>query len=66
MDIYEVDGVPVSSGNQAAHDLAQSIEDNFAPEELGSPWVFGTGSFSDALHQNHIHVGWAYGADGGL
>lgn len=66
VDIYEVDGVPVSSSNQAAHDLAQAIEDNFAPEELGSPWVFGSGSFTNAMHQDHIHVGWAYAADGGL
>ncbi len=66
VDIYEVDGASVTSGNAAAQSLAQSIFDNFGPAELGSPWTFGEGSFSDALHQDHIHVGWAYGSDGGL
>lgn len=66
VDIYAVDGVAVSSGNATAQALAQSIFDNFGPAELGSPWLFGSGSFSDALHQDHIHVGWPYGADGGL
>lgn len=66
VDIYEVDGASVTSGNAAAQSLAQAIFDNFGPAELGSPWTFGEGSFSDALHQDHIHVGWAYGSDGGL
>lgn len=66
VDIYEVDGVAVTSGNAAAQELARAIFDNFAPEELGSPWIFGDGSFSDAIHQDHIHVGWPYGSDGGL
>lgn|GEM_PF-2546555 len=66
VDIYAVDGAPVSSGNQAAYELAQAIYARFSPAELGSPWTFGAGSFSDALHQDHIHVGWAYAANGGL
>lgn len=66
IDIAEVDGVPVSSGNAVAQELASAIYDNFGPAELGSPWLFGPGSFSDAIHQNHIHVGWPYGGDGSL
>jgi hypothetical protein len=66
VDISHVDGAAVSSGNASAQDLAQAIYDEFQPQELGSPWLFGDGSFSDALHQDHIHVGWAYGTDGGL
>jgi peptidoglycan hydrolase CwlO-like protein len=66
VDIYEVDGAAVTSSNAAAQQLAQAIYDNFAPAELGSPWTFGEGSFADGLHQDHIHVGWAYGSDGGL
>ncbi|BBL80383.1 hypothetical protein RxyAA322_22370 [Rubrobacter xylanophilus] len=66
VDIYAVDGAPVSSGNQAAYELAQAIYARFSPAELGSPWTFGAGSFSDALHQDHIHVGWAYAASGSL
>ncbi len=66
VDIYAVDGAPVSSGNQAAYELAQAIHARFAPAELGSPWTFGEGSFSDAMHQDHIHVGWAYAASGSL
>jgi len=66
VDIARVDGAPVSPGNPAAQELAQAIFDEFGPQELGSPWLFGAGSFSDALHQDHIHIGWAYGADGGL
>jgi peptidoglycan hydrolase CwlO-like protein len=66
VDIAEIDGAPVSAGNAAAQQLAQEIYNSFAPAELGSPWTFGAGSFSDALHQDHIHVGWPYGSEGAL
>lgn len=66
VDISAVNGAPVSPGNSAAYELAAAIYSNFAPEELGSPWAFGPGSFVDALHQDHIHVGWTYAADGGI
>lgn len=66
VDISVVDGSPVSPGNAAAQSLAGEIYNAFQPEELGSPWTFGPGSFSDALHQDHIHVGWAYDSSGGL
>jgi hypothetical protein len=60
-DIYAVDGRPVISQRQletAAYDLASQL---FArgPSQLGSPWVFGSGgslSFTDAVHQDHIHL----------
>lgn len=66
VDIYMVDGVAVTAGNAAAQELAAAIYDTFTPPELGSPWPFGPGSFVDALHQDHIHVGWPYAANGGL
>lgn len=66
VDISSVNGAPVSPGNEAAYQLAADLYGNFGPEELGSPWTFGAGSFSDALHQDHLHIGWTYGPGGGL
>lgn len=60
-DIYAVDGRPVidQRGTEgAANALAQKLYTGGA-QQLGSPWVFGYGgprSFTDAVHQDHIHL----------
>ncbi|MEA2444197.1 MAG: hypothetical protein QOJ12_1489 [Thermoleophilales bacterium] len=59
-DISMVDGQPVRPGNNAAHALALSLAklpSSIRPTEVGSPWQLpGSADFSDAGHQNHIHV----------
>jgi cell wall-associated NlpC family hydrolase len=60
-DIATVDGQPVGPGNEAARELAESLsqlDPSIRPSEIGSPWALsGAAYFSDAAHQNHIHVG---------
>ncbi len=64
VDIYEVDGVPVSASNDAALELAVSLltaNSSLRPDELGSPWpelAQFAGAFSDADHVDHLHLGW--------
>lgn len=67
VDITTVNGVPVSDTNRDAWALAWfllSLPGSARPNELGHPWgedpaLMGrAGSFSDASHEDHIHVGW--------
>lgn len=56
-DIHEVDGRLVIDQRQVgspAYRLAQFLAPTAA--QLGSPWSFGGGSFSDAVHQDHLHL----------
>jgi len=61
VDIYAVDGVPVVEQRAAgspAHRLATWLHDQ-GVHEIGSPWELdgpGGRSFTDASHQDHIHV----------
>ena len=61
VDIAAVDGVPVNSSNFDAREIAmelQSLDPNYRPDEIGSPWaISGPGYFTDARHQDHLHVG---------
>jgi hypothetical protein len=61
VDVDLVDGRPVSSANAAARRLAVWIGRGRAgvqPSEVGSPWRFGGRPwFTDAAHQNHLHIG---------
>jgi hypothetical protein len=63
VDVGQVDGSPVSPSNQAARQLALWIGQGRAgvqPSEVGSPWLFGGRPwFTDAAHQDHLHVGFA-------
>jgi hypothetical protein len=65
VDIYAVDGAPVSPSNDAALDLALAIltgSPELQPDELGSPWSGLSqfpGAFTDAGHQDHLHIGWS-------
>ena len=64
IDITAVDGVAVSPSNDSALDLALAVltaSPSLRPDEFGSPWPGLSefpGAFSDAAHQNHLHLGW--------
>ena len=64
VDISSIDGVPVSTSNQAALRLAMAFltaDTAVRPDELGSPWpelAQFPGAFSDADHAGHLHLGW--------
>ncbi len=64
VDIYEVDGRLVTNQRDAgspAYDAAASLVEAGA-DQVGSPWVLGPGgrrSFSDAVHQDHLHLQWS-------
>lgn len=69
VDIDVVDGEPVSPASEAAHTLVLELlaaPGPLRPEELGQPWpdLVGGGVFSNAAHQNHLHLGF-YDAWGG-
>jgi hypothetical protein len=63
-DIYAVDGQLVTRQREAgspAYALAASLVDDGAAQ-VGSPWIIGPGgrrSFSDEVHQDHVHVQWS-------
>ena len=61
-DIAALDGIPVTAANPVARNFALEINalTTGRPTEVGTPWadLSFPGYFSDANHQNHIHVGW--------
>jgi cell wall-associated NlpC family hydrolase len=61
LDISTVDGRPVDATNEAAREVAVALgqlDPSIRPTEIGSPWpIDGPEYFSDADHENHIHVG---------
>ncbi len=60
-DIAAIDGQPVGPGNPVAREVASelsSLDPSIRPNEIGSPWaIAGPGYFTDAAHQNHLHIG---------
>lgn len=64
VDIPVVDGAPVSAGNAAARDVAESLlklPPVLRPDELGSPWYIPTSGvvvFTKS-HDDHIHLGYS-------
>lgn len=61
-DIFIVDGRPVTAANQAARELMLRlalIEGPLRPDELGHPFgaIGFPGGFTDADHDDHIHLG---------
>jgi cell wall-associated NlpC family hydrolase len=69
VDIAVVDGQPVSPGNAAARELAESLArlpPSIRPTEIGSPWALpGAAYFTDGAHQNHVHVAYDDPVPGG-
>jgi hypothetical protein len=63
VDVDQVDGAPVGPSNRAARALALWVGQGKAgvwPSEVGSPWRFGGRPwFTDAGHQDHLHIGFA-------
>ncbi|MGH9185404.1 MAG: lytic transglycosylase domain-containing protein [Acidimicrobiales bacterium] len=67
VDITRVDGESVSPGSAAARAavieiLSIPLNSPLHPSETGHPWADLTqldpGSFTNAAHQDHIHIGW--------
>ncbi len=60
-DILSVDGINVSRANQAARFVVLELQNLLIGQsyELGQPWadLVGAGTFTNAVHQDHIHVG---------
>ena len=60
LDIATVDGEIVRPGSAAGRALATELaklDPSIRPDEIGSPWAISApGFFSDADHQDHIHV----------
>ncbi|HEX4816080.1 MAG TPA: lytic transglycosylase domain-containing protein [Nonomuraea sp.] len=60
-DIMMVDGAPVTSGNRAARGVVIELQALAAgvPAEIGQPWadLVRDGTFTNAVHQDHIHLG---------
>jgi hypothetical protein len=57
-DIYAVDGRPIVRQHRTgspAYELAQELFAGGA-YQLGSPWALGASSFTDAVHQDHLHL----------
>lgn len=63
VDIYQVDGQPVTPTSTTARTLVDelaTVTGALAPSEVGSPFVLpNPGFFTDADHQNHVHIGYA-------
>ena len=61
VDIAAIDGQPVGPGNEVARQVAQHLGDlpaDIRPDEVGGPWLVDVpGSFTNAEHQDHLHVG---------
>lgn len=61
VDVYAIDGefvVAQRDEGNLAYELSRSLFDQ-GVAELGSPWAFdgfGGRSFTDAVHQDHLHV----------
>jgi hypothetical protein len=64
VDIFAVNGEPVSSSNSSARAVVAWLatgQGPLRPDELGSPFAeFASlpGAFTNADHMDHIHIGW--------
>ena len=61
LDIAAIDDQIVGPGSPLAREVASELAEldpSIRPSEIGSPFaISGPGFFTDAAHQNHIHVG---------
>lgn len=61
VDIAAVDGAAVTADNLPARRLLEqllALPVELRPTEIGGPWDDLAGVFSDAGHQDHLHIGW--------
>src|SRR3954451_7423482 len=67
VDIAAIDGETVGPGSPLARSVASELsqlEPDIRPNEIGSPFaIAGPGYFTDAAHQNHIHIGFKQAID---
>jgi hypothetical protein len=67
IDITAVDGQPIDASNVAARDLITEIaalDPSTRPNEIGTPWpIQSPGFFTDATHQNRLHLAFTSPAD---
>ena len=58
VDIWGIDNQPVIAQRGEDSPLRTLVADTLAlgVTELGSPWALGGGSFTNTLHQDHLHV----------
>ncbi len=65
VDVAAVAGRPVSAANAGARTLVEALlrlPADLRPDELGVPWAALDplpGVFTDAAHQDHLHLGWS-------
>jgi hypothetical protein len=61
VDIGTIDGELVRPGSPAARELAaelMELDSDYRPDEVGTPFsISADGYFTDAAHQDHIHLG---------
>ena len=61
LDIAAIDGEIVGPGSPLAREIASEVstlDPDIRPNEIGSPFaISGPGYFTDAAHQNHLHLG---------
>jgi hypothetical protein len=59
-DIAAIDGLRVNARNATAREVAvglSSLHPSYRPDEIGTPWaISGPGYFTDAGHQEMLHV----------
>jgi hypothetical protein len=60
VEIGAIDGAAVSAGNPTAYEVAvepAAFDASYRPDEVGSPFSIALpGYFTDAAHQDHIHI----------
>ena len=60
VEIVAIDGVAIGPSHLVARELTgglASLHPTYRPDEIGSPWpINGPGYFTDAAHQDHVHV----------
>jgi hypothetical protein len=59
MDVYRLGTTHVvddRTPGSATYQLARQLQQRADLSELGSPWRLGPGSFTDTVHQDHLHI----------
>lgn len=61
VDIWSVDDTPVvqqrHDTDSVAHRVSRQLFEGNQVHRLGSPWSFGSGSWTDPVHLDHLHLG---------
>ncbi len=61
VDIWSVGDLPVvqqrDDTDSVAHRVSRQFFEGNQIHRLGSPWSFGSGSWTDPVHQDHLHLG---------